>query len=107
MVIDAFYEKGTKIIFSYFPAWEMFFSMHVFANPEHHGTRKKWVDEKEKQFPELVKIIRELKELADDWNLIIDSPLWSQFRIWKFRKCSEHLRKRILSIGLQKRRVIS
>ncbi len=80
MVIDTFYENGTKIIFSYFPAWEMFFSMHVLANPEHHGTRKKWVDEKEKQFPELVKKIRELKELADDWNLIIDSPLWSQFR---------------------------
>ena len=54
MVIDAFYENGIKIIFSYFPAWEMFFSMHVLANPEHHGTRKKWVDEKEKQFPEMV-----------------------------------------------------
>ena len=29
MIIDKIEENGIEVMFSYFPAWEMFFSMHV------------------------------------------------------------------------------
>lgn len=77
MVIDIFYENHTEIVVSYFPAWEMFFSMHVLANPKHHAARRKWVEEKEMRFPKLVTEIRELKELTDNWNMVIDAEHWS------------------------------
>ena len=65
MILDTFYEENTEIIFSYLPAWEMFFSMHVLANPEHHASRKNWALEKEKSFPELVARIKELGAITD------------------------------------------
>ncbi len=36
MILDMFYEENTKVVVSYLPIWEFFFSMHVLANPEHH-----------------------------------------------------------------------
>ena len=65
MILDMFCEEDTKIVVSYLPVWEFFFSMHVLSNPEHHVSRKKWVQSKEQFFPELVKEIRTMiKELA-------------------------------------------
>ena len=29
MVLDMFYEENTKVVVSYLPVWEFFFSMHV------------------------------------------------------------------------------
>ncbi len=80
MILDTFYEENTEIIFSYLPAWEMFFSMHVLANPEHHASRKNWALEKEKSFPELVARIKELGAITDCWNFIIDSHKWGEVR---------------------------
>lgn len=80
MVLDTFYEENIEIVFSYLPIWEMFFSMHVLSNPEHHISRKKWSEIKEKEFPELVKRIRELGSITDLWNIIIDSDKWSEVR---------------------------
>ena len=58
----------------------MFFSMHVLSNPEHHLTRRKWVEAKEKSYPDLIKEIRDLGEVTDSWILIIDSEKWSEIR---------------------------
>lgn len=43
MVLDMFRYEGVEVVVSYFPVWEMFFSMHVLSNPEHHLTRRKSV----------------------------------------------------------------
>lgn len=64
MVLDMFYEENTKVVVSYLPVWEFFFSMHVLANPEHHVSRKKWVHAKEVAFPDVINEIRELKEIT-------------------------------------------
>ena len=50
MVLDMFYEENTKVVVSYLPVWEFFFSMHVLANPGHHVSRKEWVYAKEVAF---------------------------------------------------------
>ncbi|MDC0797519.1 hypothetical protein [Coprococcus comes] len=52
MVLDMFRYEGVEVVVSYFPVWEMFFSMHVLSNPEHHLTRRKWVEAKEKSYPD-------------------------------------------------------
>lgn len=80
MIIDTFYEDYIKVVFSYLPAWEMFFSMHVLSKPEHHTSRKNWVESKEKYFPELVKRIQDLGPVTDSWNMIIDSAGWGEIR---------------------------
>lgn len=80
MVLDVFREENIKVVFSYLPVWEMFFSMHVLANPEHHTARRKWVETKEKKFSELVRRIRELSGLTNSWNIIIDSDKWGRIR---------------------------
>ena len=80
MVLDMFYEENTKVVVSYLPVWEFFFSMHVLANPEHHVSRKKWVYAKEVAFPDVINEIRELKEITNSWILVIDSEKW---KLWK------------------------
>lgn len=80
MIVDRFYQGDTEVVFSYLPVWELFFSMHVLSNPEHHASRRNWVKEKERRFPELVGEIRELRELTDSWILIIDVPGWEEIR---------------------------
>lgn len=80
MVLDMFRYEGVEVVVSYFPVWEMFFSMHVLSNPEHHLTRRKWVEAKEKSYPDLIKEIRDLGEVTDSWILIIDSEKWSEIR---------------------------
>lgn len=80
MVLDMFYEENTKVVVSYLPVWEFFFSMHVLANPEHHVSRKKWVYAKEAAFPDVINEIRELKEITNSWILVIDSEKWREIR---------------------------
>lgn len=80
MVLDMFYEENTKVVVSYLPVWEFFFSMHVLANPEHHVSRKKWVYAKEVAFPDIINEIRELKEITNSWILVIDSEKWKEIR---------------------------
>ncbi|MDO4313064.1 MAG: metalloregulator ArsR/SmtB family transcription factor [Eubacteriales bacterium] len=93
MIVDQFCEGDTEVIFSYLPVWEMFFSMHVLANPEHHTSRRKWTESKEKSFPELVKEIRRLGELTDSWILIIDSARWSEIRQMEIDEMLSFFRK--------------
>ena len=80
MVLDMFDSENTKIVFSYLPAWEMFFSMHVLAHPEHHGSRRKWVEAKEQNFPKLIEEIRKFGELTDSWIFVVDSDKWREIR---------------------------
>ena len=80
MVLDMFYEENTKVVVSYLPVWEFFFSMHVLANPEHHVSRKEWVYAKEAAFPDVINEIRELKEITNSWILVIDSEKWREIR---------------------------
>lgn len=80
MVLDMFYEENTKVVVSYLPVWEFFFSMHVLVNPEHHVSRKKWVYAKEVAFPDVINEIRELKEITNSWILVIDSEKWKEIR---------------------------
>ncbi|RHR22207.1 ArsR family transcriptional regulator [Clostridium sp. AF19-22AC] len=78
MILDTFFYEGTKFIISYSAVWELFFSMHVLANPEHHISRKKWAKLKEEEYPDLIKEIRELSCLTDSWLLVIDSEKWEE-----------------------------
>lgn len=94
MVLDMFDSENTRIVFSYLPAWEMFFSMHVLAHPEHHVSRRKWVEAKEKQFPELIGEIRELGELTDSWIFVIDSDNWSAIRQMEIPEMLSFFRKK-------------
>ena len=55
MILDMFSEEDIKVVVSYLPVWEFFFSMHVLSNPEHHVSRQKWMQSKEQCLPELVK----------------------------------------------------
>lgn len=80
MILDIFYEGNTEVIFSYLPVWELFFSMHVLSNPEHHLSRKKWADTKKADFPALVEQIQNLGELTNSWTLVIDSEGWNDIR---------------------------
>lgn len=34
MILDMFSEEDIKVVVSYLPVWEFFFSMHVLSNPE-------------------------------------------------------------------------
>lgn len=94
MILDRFDSENTKIVFSYLPAWEMFFSMHVLANPEHHAARKKWAEAKEKHFPELTGEIREYGELTDSWIFVIDSDKWSEIRQMEIPELLSFFRKK-------------
>lgn len=94
MILDIFDENGIEIIVSYLPVWEMFFSMHVLSNPEHHITRKKWTEAKEREFPYLVEKIRGFGELTDTWNLIIDSDKWGEVRQMEIVEMLSFFRKK-------------
>lgn len=94
VVLDLFYEEGTEVIFSYLPVWEMFFSMHVLSKPEHHISRKNWVEATEKRVPELVERIKELGELTDSWNLVIDSDRWGEVRQMEIREMISYFRRK-------------
>lgn len=80
MIIDKIEEIGIEVMFSYFPAWEMFFSMHVLAQPDHHMGRRKWSHAVEEKNPRLTEEIRDLQDLTGGWTLLIDIPVWDTFR---------------------------
>ena len=41
MILDMFSEEDIKVVVSYLPVWEFFFSMHVLSNPEHMSSKTK------------------------------------------------------------------
>ena len=94
MILDMFCEEDTKVVVSYLPVWEFFFSMHVLSNSEHHVSRQKWVQSKEQCLPELVKEIRNLKTLTNEWILIIDSEKWSEIRQMEIIEMIRYFRKK-------------
>lgn len=94
MILDVFYQNETEITVSYLPVWEMFFSMHVLAVPEHHMTRQKWAATKEERFPELVEEIRALKDITGLWTFIIDSGKWSEIRQMEIAEMISFFRKK-------------
>lgn len=80
LILDIFSENKMEIVISYLPVWEMFFSMHVLANSEHHTSRTKWSSAKGHENPELVNNIKELGALTNEWTIIIDSDKWNEVR---------------------------
>lgn len=80
MILDKIEEGGIEVMFSYFPVWEMFFSMHVIAQPDHHMGRRKWLQAVDKKNPRLTEEIRTLKDITAGWTLLIDIPAWDSFR---------------------------
>lgn len=93
MILDIFYEKNTEVVVSYLPVWELFFSMHVLSNPEHHPARKRWAKTKEARFPALTGQIRALGGLTNSWTLIIDSDHWPSIRQMEVVEMLAHFRK--------------
>lgn len=67
--------------------------MHVLSNPEHHASRKKWAESKEKSSPELIGRIRELGEITNTWTIIIDSDRWSEIRQMEIVEMLSYFRK--------------
>lgn len=100
MVLDMFYEENTKVVVSYLPVWEFFFSMHVLANPEHHVSRKKWVYAKEVAFSDIINEIRELKEITNSWILVIVQRNGKKYAKWKLWKCLLIFRVKIFISGI-------
>lgn len=94
MILDTIEENGVEIMFSYSPAWEMFFSMHVLAHPVHHAGRRKWWKAQEERYPELTGRIRNLSELTNDWVLLIDIPAWDRLRGMEIPELLVFLRNR-------------
>ncbi len=94
MVLDSIEENGIEVIFSYFPAWEMFFSMHVLACPDHHMGRRKWQQAVEEKNPGLTEEIRNLQGLTQGWTLLIDIPAWDTFRQMEIPELLTFLRKK-------------
>lgn len=80
MILDQLQSEGVDVVVSYLPIWELCFSMHVLAEPDHHIYREKWVERMEARFPELVDRIRKYSERTCQWTLFIDVPAWSVIR---------------------------
>lgn len=80
MVLDEFEQEGVRVVFSYLPVWELFFSMHVLAGPQHHQMRRQWVKRMEEKNGELIKEIRQLEEYTAGWTFFIDAPVWQKHR---------------------------
>ena len=92
MITDIIDESGVEVIFSYSPAWEMFFSMHVLSGPDHHVSRRKWRQSVEKKNPELAERVRNLQDITIGWTLFIDIPVWDELRQGR-RKASADSRR--------------
>ena len=60
----------------------------------------KWVQSKEQCLPELVKEIRNLKTLTNEWILIIDSEKWSEIRQMEIIEMIRYFEKRIYTSGI-------
>lgn len=94
MITDIIEESGVEIIFSYSPAWEMFFSMHVLSRPDHHVSRRKWQQAVENKSPELVRRIRNLQDITNVWTLLIDMPTWNELRQMEIPELFAFLRRK-------------
>lgn len=80
MVLDRFEDEKVEVVFAYFPVWEMFFSMHVLVDSDHHLYRRRWAKRISEKEPELVKHMIDMSAATDKWLFVIDSPKWSQMR---------------------------
>lgn len=80
MIIATLWEQDIAIHFSYLPAWEFFWSLHVLTKPEHHNGRKAFVERVSKEHEELVVQVRDLAELSNDWIFLVDADEWEEVR---------------------------
>lgn len=94
MILDIIENEDVEVVFSYLPVWEMFFSMHVLSNPEHHAHRGKWIESESKRAPELVEKIKGLSELTNLWEIIIDAPIWNKIRQMEIVELISFLQKK-------------
>lgn len=94
MVLDRFWEDNVEIVFAYMPAWEMFFSMHVLADSDHHLYRKRWAKRICEREPGLYSRIIELGEITGTWVFVIDSPEWSRIRQMEIGEMLSFLRRK-------------
>ena len=94
MITDIIEESGVEVIFSYSPAWEMFFSMHVLSGPDHHISRRKWRRAAEKKHPELAERIRNLQDITIGWTILIDTPVWDKLRQMEIPELFTFLRRK-------------
>lgn len=94
MITDIIEESGVEVIFSYSPAWEMFFSMHVLSGPDHHVSRRKWRQSVEKKNPELAERVRNLQDITIGWTLLIDIPVWDELRQMEIPELFDFLRRK-------------
>lgn len=94
MVLDKFVDENVEVVFVYMPVWEMFFSMHVLADADHHLYRKRWAKRVCKKEPELVNRIMDMREVTDSWLFVIDSLEWSRMRQMEIEELLTYLRKK-------------
>lgn len=94
MILDLRNIDGVEVVFSYSPAWEMFFSMHVLANPNHHVGRQKWAERITSDASDLVERVMELNERTRDWTFLIDAPIWNRLRQMEIAELLSYLRKK-------------
>ena len=80
MILETFESQGVQVHVSYAPVWELCFSLHVLAQPEHHLYREKWARKTEAADPELTRRIRAYSDRTNQWTLLIDLPAWSRLR---------------------------
>lgn len=93
MVLDKFEDDNVEVVFVYLPVWEMFFSMHVLADSEHHLYRRRWAKRISEKEPDLVKSIIDLNEATAKWLFVIDGPKWSQMRQMEIEELISNLQK--------------
>ena len=95
MILDTYEDSdNTEVLFSYLPAWEMFFSMHVLADWDHHMYRRRWAERIYGKEPKLVERIAGLGEITDKWNFVIDAPWWGQIRQMEIGEILSFLQKK-------------
>lgn len=94
MVLDRFEDENVEVVFAYFPVWEMFFSMHVLADSDHHLYRRRWAKGIGEKEPELVKRIMDMSAATEKWLFVIDAPQWSQMRQMEIEELISYLQRK-------------
>ncbi len=80
MNIGIYYDKDIRGEIIYSPLLEMFSSLHVLTKPEHHLDRLTWSGKIITKLPEtLLKDIREMGKITDEWCIIMDFAHISPF----------------------------
>lgn len=94
MILETYEDSNIEVVFSYLPAWEMFFSMHVLSDWDHHMYRKRWARRIYEKEPELVEQIIGLGRDTGFWTFVIDAPQWSRIRQMEIAEMISFLQKK-------------